>query len=67
MSRIGTVHDVADVYLPPKWVGDGPKSGGYNYQLKSIAEPARRLGMWRLDFFDSSQGDLNKIKTFALK
>ena len=29
-SRIRPVHDVVDVYLPPEWVGDGRKSGGYN-------------------------------------
>ena len=30
VSRIKPVHDVVDVYLPPEWVGDGRKSGGYN-------------------------------------
>jgi len=29
-SRVRPVHGVVDVYLPPEWVGDGRKSGGYN-------------------------------------
>jgi hypothetical protein len=31
VSRIiKPVHDVVDVYLPPEWVGDGRKSGGFD-------------------------------------
>ena len=30
VSTMKPVHDVVDVYLPPEWVGDGRKSGGYN-------------------------------------
>jgi hypothetical protein len=30
VSRIRPVYDVVDVYLPPEWVDDGRKIGGYN-------------------------------------